>query len=294
MFIKGMGDDQVKIAVPNKGRLRRPALKLLGEAGIEPIYDPSSRSLVSPTSMDNVALVYVRAEDVPWIVSSGAADLGITGKDLTVESGVDVEELMDLGFGDARLVLASPRPSGIDSVKDLPKGSRIATKYVNVAGRFFDELGLDVRIVRVSGAAEAMPALGAAEAIIDVVSTGTTLKMHGLKPIHTIMRSSAVLIAGPSSRRRKEAEVVVESIRSVVLARSVKLLLMNVPGEDLEDVLKVLPSMSGPMIASIRSEKPMWEVLVAVPVSSLPILLLELKKRGAKDIVALDAGRLIP
>ncbi len=289
-----MSDDRVKIAVPNKGRLRRPALKLLGEAGIEPLYDPSSRSLVSPTSMEKVDLVYVRAEDVPWIVSSGAADLGITGRDLIMESGVDVEELMDLGFGDARLVLASPRPSGIESVKDLPKGSRIATKYVNVAGRFFHELGMEVKIVRVSGAAEAMPALGAAEAIVDVVSTGTTLRMHGLKPVHTIMKSSAVLIAGPDNQGREEAEVVVESIRSVVLARSVKLLLMNVPDDRLEAVVEVLPSMSGPMIAKIRSERPMWEVLVAVPISSLPVLLLELKRRGARDIVTLDAGRLIP
>ncbi len=288
-------EGRLRIAVPNKGRLRAPALRLLEDSGIGPIYDPGSRSLVTPTNMDDVYIVYVRAEDIPGVVAAGAADLGITGHDLVVESDAKVDELLDLGFGRARLVLAVPEGSGISSISDLRPGMRVATKFVRIAGEFFRGLGLDVEIVRISGAAEVMPMLGAADAIVDVTSTGTTLALHGLKPIHTIMESSARLIGGPSRAARRElADRVVESVRSVIMAKRRKLLLMNVPDESLSDVLSVLPAMSGPMVAKVQSSSPMWEVMAAVPAEEIPRLIVELRRRGARDLLAIDLERLMP
>ncbi len=286
---------RLRIAVPNKGRLRAPALRLLGESGIDPLYDPGSRSLVTPTNLEDVYIVYVRAEDIPGVVAAGAADLGITGHDLVVESGEEVEELLDLGFGRARVVLAVPEGSGIRSVEELPRGVRVATKFVRLTESFFRGIGMDVEVVKISGAAEVMPILGAADAIVDVMSTGATLALHGLKPIHTILETSARLIGGPSrGAKRDVADKVVESIRSVITAKGRKLLLMNVPEESLRAVLSVLPAMSGPMVARIQSEVPMWEVMAAVPAEDVPSLVVELRRRGARDIVALNIERLMP
>jgi len=288
-------DGRLRIAVPNKGRLRTPALKLLEESGIDPIYDPGSRSLVTPTNLDDVYIVYARAEDIPGVVAAGAADLGITGHDLVMESGEDVEELLDLGFGRARLVVAVPEGSGIKSMNDIPSGIRVATKFTRLTEEFFRGLGIDVEIVKISGAAEVMPILGAADAIVDVMSTGTTLALHGLRPIHTVLESSARLVGGPSRDSRHElVDWVVESLRSVILAKRRKLLLMNVPDENLRDVLSVLPAMSGPMVAKVQSEVPMWEVMAAVPLDEVPSLVVELRRRGARDIVALGLERLMP
>jgi len=281
--------------VPNKGRLRYPALKLLEESGIDPVYDPGSRSLITPTNMDSVYIVYARAEDIPGVVAAGAADLGITGHDLVLESGEGVEELLDLGFGKARLVIAVPDDSGVRDINDIRPGTRVATKFVRLTGEFFRGIGVDVELVRISGAAEVMPILGAADAIADVMSTGTTLALHGLRPVHTVLESSARLIGRPSvAARRDLVDGIVESLRSVIMAKKRKLLLMNVPDENLKDVLSVLPSMSGPMIAKVESERPMWEVLAAVPLDRVPSLVVELRRKGARDIVAMGLERLMP
>ena len=210
---------QVRIAVPSKGRLRTPALRLLEAAGIEPLYGDSDRSLVVPTVREDVKIVFVRAEDIPGIVSSGAAELGITGLDYIAESGANVIEVADLGFGRARLVVAVPRNSGIRSLEDLPNGVRVATKYVNIARRFFERIGVKAHIMRISGASEVMPSLGACDAVVDVVSTGTTMKLHGLTPIATVMETSARLIRSPRVKDNSTDEEIEETIRSVIRAR---------------------------------------------------------------------------
>ncbi len=287
---------QLRIAVPSKGRLRGPALKLLEAAGIEPLYgDGESRALLVPTTRDDVRLVFLRAEDIPGVVASGAVDLGITGYDYVVESGARVVEEADLGFGRARLVLAVPRSLEIDSVDQLPGGVRIATKYVNIAARYVEERGLDAEILRISGASEAMPSLGAADAVIDVVSTGTTLRLHGLRPIDTVLETSARLIRSPAARDRGDTlEEVVETVRSVVRARRLKLVLMNVPDENLRSVVEVLPAMEGPTIARLESPRPAWEVITAVPLEALSRVILEAKRRGARDIVVLNVEKVVP
>ncbi len=282
---------RVKIAVPSKGRLREPTLRLLSSAGIEPIYSPD-RSLIVPSTQENVSLVYVRPEDIPALVYSGAADVGVTGLDYVAESGVDVEVCLRLGFGNARLVLAVPEGSGITSPSML-QGSRVATKFVNITRAYFERIGVRPQILRISGSAEAMPWLGAAEAIVDTVSTGTTMSLHKLRPIDTVMESEAVLISRYCSGREL-VEQVVEAVRGVVNARGTRMLMMNVPGNKLRDVLEVLPSMSGPAITRLEGREDMWEVITAVPAGQLTRIVYEAKKRGARDIVVLSLERVIP
>ena len=285
---------KVKIAVPSKGRLREPALKLLSSAGLDPIYgDGWDRSLMVPTFSGEASLVFVRPEDIPSLVYLGAADLGVTGLDYVLESGVSLESCLRLGFGKASIVVAVAEESGISSVRELGDNSRVATKYVNIATRYFRSQGLSPRIFKISGSAEVMPRLGAADAIVDTLSTGTTMRIHGLKPIDKVMETEAVLVSRDCGSSESIASIV-EAIRGVVNARSTKMLMMNVPGDRLKEVLEVLPSMSGPAITRLESGEPMWEVITAVSVEELPRAVYEAKRRGARDIVVLSLERVIP
>lgn len=286
----------LRIAVPSKGRLREPVLRLLSAAGIDPLYGPDSRTLIAPTNWEGVSLVYVRPEDIPAIVSSGGAELGVTGRDFLVEYGSrSVEELVGLGIGRSRLVLAVPSEAPIRRVSDLPEGVRVATKFVNITSRFLREHGVRARIVRISGSAEVMPRLGVADAIVDVSSTGTTLRLHGLRVVAEVMRSEAVLVKGAHVDAGDPlVESVVEAVASVVRARGYKLVLMNVPDRSLRDVTSVLPSMSGPTLARVEGKEPMWEVITVVPEDVLARVLVEAKKRGARDILVLSVDRVVP
>ncbi|KSW12655.1 ATP phosphoribosyltransferase [Pyrodictium occultum] len=287
----------MRIAVPSKGRLREPVLRLLEAAGIEPQYSPdSARALIVPTNWEDVTLVYVRPEDIPAVVSAGGAELGVTGLDYIAEHGGEGLEVVEgLGIGRARLVVAVPDEAPVERVEDLPDGVRVATKFVNIARRFFEESGVRARIVRITGSAEAMPRLGVADAILDVSSTGTTLRLHRLRVIAEVMKTEAKLIRGHHvDPGDPVVEAVVEALRSVVRARGYKLVLMNVPVEALERVLEALPSMSGPTLARVEGPRPMMEVVTVVPEDRLARVLVEARRRGARDILVLSVDRVIP
>ncbi len=283
----------MRIAVPSKGRLKDVTIELLEEAGLAPVYK-DARALIVPSMKEGVEIVYARPEDIPWIVSSGAAALGITGHDYVVESEAEVEELLDLGYGKSRLVLAVPEKSGINKPEELPKGVRIATKFVNTARRYMQEKGIEGKIVKISGSAEIMPGIGAADAIIDISSTGTTLKLHSLKPIDVILESSARLIANKDIANNDEVKEIMLMIDSVIRASRKKLIMMNVPKESLDNVIKVLPAMSGPTISEVKGPEPMMEVIVAVDEDEVPKVIVEAKRAGARDILVLNIERIIP
>ncbi|MDW8062315.1 MAG: ATP phosphoribosyltransferase, partial [Nitrososphaerota archaeon] len=281
---------KVRIAVPNKGRLREPTLNLLRKAGLRGEY--SGRLLYSQTSNPNIELIFARAMDIPGFVALGAADLGVTGHDYVVEAGVEVLELLDLGYGRARIVVAAPEDS-VDSLRDVKPGSVVATKYINIARRFFESIGLEVSILRISGAAEVTPYLGIADLIVDVTSTGSTLAMHRLRILTEVMDTSARLIANPSSfkSKRELVEEVRLALDSVIRAEGMKLIMMNVPDDKLSSVLAVLPAMAGPTIAEVKAEVKMWEVYTVVSESDLYRVINEAKKAGGRDIVVLPIER---
>ncbi|KYH38693.1 MAG: ATP phosphoribosyltransferase [Candidatus Hecatellales archaeon B24] len=283
------------IAVPSKGRLRRPTVRLLARAGISPSNE-HSRSLYSPTVIPWLSMVAFRASDIPRLVESGAADLGITGYDFMVESGVKVHELLDLQYGFSRMVLAVPEGSKINSPKDLKAKVRIATKFPSIARRYLKSKGVEARIVKVSGAAEIAPTLGIAEAIIDITSTGATLRLHKLKVIDEILQSTARLIANEKALKAKRERIgeVSTALLSVLRARRKKLIMMNVPEEKLRKVVKLIPSMGGPTVARVESKPPMWEVYSVIDEEDVYQVINRVKAAGARDILVLPIERIVP
>ncbi len=183
----------LKIALPNKGRLSEEVRELFNDAGLE-VRARGERALTASLGGEFEA-IFVRAQDIPEFVADGAADAGVTGWDLVCESGRELELLMDLEFGRCRLVVAAREESGIQKLEDIQDGVRVASSFTRLTQEFFAKRGQKVTVVPVSGATEIAPHLGIADIIVDLTSTGSTLKMNGLREVGTVVQSSARLIA---------------------------------------------------------------------------------------------------
>lgn len=286
----------LRIALPNKGRLSEDALELFETAGLRADFT-SSRALMAKMGPDYQA-IFVRASDIPEFVADGAADVGVTGHDLVVESDRDVTELFDLGFGRCRLSVAIPESRGIDSVEDLPPGTRVATSFPGITTRFFAERGIDIEIAKVSGAAEIAPHLGVADVIVDLVSTGSTLRVNRLAEIETIVQSTARMVANkgaledPASRRKIDR--LVTALESVLRARAKRYLMANVPREKLDEVREIVPGMNGPTVVDVMDADAWVAVHVVVDESRVFDTISELKEMGAAGILVSRIERLTP
>lgn len=196
---------KIRIAIPNKGRIKQPAIDALGRGGI--IVIEEERTYVSKTSNPKYQAIFARANDIPVYVHYGAVDLGITGHDLILEREADVLELLDLEFGKATLVLAVPEDSSIKSVNDIPALTRIATEFPNVTRKYFEKIGKQVEILEVNGTAELAPKLDLAQMIVDITSTGETLRKNKLRIIGEILNSTCRLACNKIAYRTFEKEI---------------------------------------------------------------------------------------
>lgn len=290
-------DTRLRIALPNKGRLADDALELLERAGLEPSV-ASDRSLRADLGDDFIAL-FVRARDIPEFVADGAADLGITGSDLVVEADRSLATLLPLGFGRCRLAVAARDESDWQSVDDLPEGARIATSFPRTTERWFRERGKPVELVPVSGAAEIAPHIGVADVIVDLVSTGSTLKMNGLREVATLMQAEAVLVArsgfadgdDPGADRVGE---LVAALESVLRARGRRYLMANVPRSALDRVKEVLPGINGPTIVDVMDSGRHVAAHAVVAKSEVYRTIAALKELGAEGILVTKIERLMP
>ena len=284
----------VKIGMP-KGHLEQPTVKLLKDAGIG-IIGRNERQLFARTNDPEVELVFVRAEDIPDFVARGATDLGMTGHDLVCESGADVVELLNLRYGFTQMVVAAHEKSGIRSTRDLRAGVKVATEFPAIARRYFAELGIEVELIDVTGAAEIVPLIGVADLIVDVTSTGTTLRAHGLKIIDPILESSARLIANRRclAYKRTKIDEITTALSSVVRARGKKLVLMNLPGAKLGEIKRVLPGMGGPTVSRVEAEEPMLAIQVVVDEAEVYKIVRRVKRAGARDILVVPIERVLP
>lgn len=284
----------VKIAVP-KGHLEEPTVRLLENSSIG-VVNREDRQLFARTRDPEVELVFVRAQDIPDLVAKGAVDLGVTGHDLVEESRSDVVELLDLGYGLARIIVATQEKSGIKKSEDVKPGMRVATEFPGLAKRYFLEKGVEVEIVRVTGAAEITPLMGVADLVVDVTSTGTTLRTHGLEIVDTILESSARLIANPRSLREKKSKIesIVTAMKSVVQARGRKLVLMNVPEAKLPEIRRIMPGMAGPTVSKVEAAEPMLAVQVVVKAERVDEVVRRAKQAGARDILVVPIERVLP
>ncbi len=282
----------IRIAIPNKGRLHEPTVNLLKEAGL-PVLEGATRKLFAKTTDPDITFLFARAADIPEYVQDGAADVGITGLDLISETGADVDVILDLKFGRAKLVLAVPDDSPITSPQDL-NGMRVATEFPNITKRYFEELGVNIEIVKVSGACEMTPHVGIADAIVDISSSGTTLLTNHLKVIEDVFSSSVRLITNRESAAEKEKiQYIKTAIESVLHAKGKRYLMMNVPADKLDDVKNVLPGLAGPTVMKVESDDSILAVHAVVDVDIIFSTVSKLKDVGACGILVVPIERMM-
>jgi ATP phosphoribosyltransferase len=285
--------DRVRLAVPNKGRIAGPVREILGKSGLH-ISEGNERRLIAQTRDPEVEILYARPADIPEYVASGIADLGITGCDMVAERGAIVQELLDLQVGRARLVVAVPGESGKAGIADLA-GARIATEFPRLAQAFFGGRKIPVSIVLVAGACEVTPHLGIADAIVDLTSSGDTLRTHNLIEVAEILATSARLIGNETSCREKgeKVEEIRVALESVVRARGQCYLMMNVKRPSLGEVKRILPGLSGPTVMEVASSEDLVAVHAVVEEERIYRLIPLLKKAGARDILVIPIDRMV-
>lgn len=287
----------LRIALPNKGRLSEQARELFSDAGLE-VRTGSERALIASLGGEFEAL-FVRAQDIPEFVADGAADVGVTGLDLVRESGRDLETLLDLGFGRCRLVIAVHDERGATTADDLPSGVRVATSFPRLAREFFTARGLRAEVVPVSGAAEIAPHIGIADVVVDLVSTGSTLKVNGLRELETLMESTARFIARPGAADGDAPNAValrelVTALGSVLRARDQRYVMANVPRAALDRVRRVLPGLNGPTVTEVLDGGTFVAVHAVVPARTIYRTIADLQSLGAEGILVTRIERLLP
>jgi ATP phosphoribosyltransferase len=280
----------MRIAVPNKGRLHDPSVDLLERAGLH-IRNGADRKLYADTVDPDVTVLFVRAGDIPEYVRDGAADVGITGRDQVAESGGGLTELLDLGFGTCRLVLAAPEDGDIAHPADV-SGKKIATEFPEITREYLDGQGVDAEIVEVTGATELTPHVEMADAIVDITSTGTTLKVNRLAVIDEVLQSSVRLYAHPDVTGDPKVQQVRTAFESVLSAEGKRYLMMNAPESRLDDVQDVIPGMGGPTVMDVAGED---AVAVHAVVDEREVFetITDLQAVGATDILVTEIERLV-
>jgi ATP phosphoribosyltransferase len=280
----------MRIAVPNKGRLHDPSIDLLERAGLH-LEGGADRKLYANTVDPDVTALFARAADIPEYVADGAAAVGITGLDQVRESGHDLVDLLDLEFGRCRLVVAAPEDGDIETVADL-EGGTVATEFPRITRDFFEDRGVDAEVVEVTGATELTPHVDMADAIVDITSTGTTLRVNRLAEIEEVLASSVRLFAHPDAVDDEKVQQLVTAFESVLAAEDRRYLMLNVPEERLDDVRDVLPGMGGPTVMDVAGSD---DVAVHAVVEERAVfgVINDLKAMGASDILVTEIERLV-
>lgn len=283
-----------------KGSLEAGTLKLFEDADL-PVKRGSDREYSVTIPDPRIGKVKIlRPQEIARAIERGSFDLGITGHDWVLEPGSQVHEVMDLQFNrggsnPARVVLAVPAETAIERPEDVPAGSRISTEYPNLTRAYFERLGIPVEISLSYGATEAkIPEL--ADAIVDFTETGTSLRRAGLRIVDTLCETTTRLIANREAWANPEKRTAIEELTTllagVLTARGKVLIKMNVPGERLEDVVRILPGMKSPTVAQLYGTNFYAVEAVAVK-SEINLLIPELKKNGAQDILELPISKIV-
>jgi ATP phosphoribosyltransferase len=287
----------LRLALPNKGRLSDDTRSLLADAGLG-VRAVADRALIASLGGEFEA-IFVRAADIPELVADGAADAGITGWDLVSESGRALQSRLDLGFGRCRLVIAARAESGVRTLGDLRDGVRVATVFPRIAARFFASREVSVTLVPVSGAVEVAPHLGIADVILDLTSSGSTLRVNGLTEIATVLESSARLVLPDRGRERLATardcarDELVTALESVIAARGQRYVMANVPRDRLDAVRAILPGISGPTVIDVLNGGTKVAVHAVAPVEGIFRTLNALRAIGAEGILVTRIERLL-
>ena len=281
-----------RLALPSKGRLHAPALELARAAGVE--VDVNGRALHAHCSRWDIEVLFARADDIPAWTADGAVDAAVAGRDQIIEAAAEVDELVPLGFGRCALEVAVPAAGAIAEVGALD-GGRVATAHPRTAAAFFAAEGLAVETVPIRGSVELAPRLDAADGIVDLVSSGDTLRQNGLRSIATVLESEATLVARRDldGRARAVAAELATVIESVVAARGKRYLMLNAPDESLDDVIALLPGMDSPTVLPL-ARGGLHAVHAVVDAEAVADLLAPLRAAGARSLLVLPIQNLIP
>jgi len=290
-FTRAGENGRLTLAVPAKGRMAEPALRLCADAGLS--FETTERSLVVPCANAPVDLLLVRPSDIPEYVQDGVVHLGITGANLVVEAQADVVTLAELRFARCTLQAAVPDDAPQTAIEHLG-GLRVATAYPVSTRLLLEERGIEAELVPVSGSVEATPRLGLADAIVDLVSTGSTASANGLRLIGTLLSSQAVLIGGRDAivEKRDLVERLELMLSGVVAARGRRYVMLNTTVEALPAVRAVLPSMGAPTVLPLADEGEI-AVHAAVDADDVWSLLPALRDAGGSSILVLPIERLV-
>ena len=283
--------EKLRIAIQKSGRLSEKSLLLLKEAGIS--LNNGSRKLRSVAQTFPLEVIYLRDDDIPQYVEDGVAHIGIVGENEYAEKECKVDLVERLAYSRCRLSIAVPKSESYESLEDL-NGKRIATSYPVILEKYLQEHGVKADIHILSGSVELAPSIGMADAIFDIVSSGSTLISNGLKEVEVIMRSEAVVIANPNLDADIQAilDDLIFRIRSVMAASNNKYILLNAPNENLQKIIDTIPGMKSPTVMplaesgwssvhSVLSEKEFWSVID------------RLRELGAQGILVIPIEKMI-
>jgi ATP phosphoribosyltransferase len=284
-------EQRLKIAVQKSGRLHEDSMKLLKECGID--ITNGVNKLKTEASNFPIELYFLRDDDIPQYVEDAVADIGFVGENVVYEKNKKVSVVDQLGFGKCRLSIAVSRNEEYDNVTSL-QGKRIATTYPVIVEKFMREKGVNVEIHEISGSVEIAPGIGLAHAICDLVSSGSTLFMNGLKEVETILKSQAVLIKNQSLSDEKQQllDKLLFRIQAVKKSKNNKYILLNAPNENLQEIISLLPGMKSPTVLplaeggwssvhSVLNENEFWDIIE------------KLKAAGAQGILVVPIEKMI-
>lgn len=281
----------LRIAIQKSGRLSEDSLALIRECGIS--FINSSLKLKTESTNFPLEILFLRDDDIPGYVADGVADIGIVGENVLVEEGMQDLAVEPLGFSKCRLSLAVPKGDEYHDITDL-EGKNIATSYPNLLQAYLDEKGVKAHIHTISGSVEIAPSIGLAEAICDIVSSGSTLISNGLKEVERVFKSQAVLIAGKDLSKEKHAilEKLLFRIHAVQRAQRAKYILLNAPNEKIEEISALLPGAKSPSILPLAEEG--WSSLHSVVnEDDFWGIIEKLKEAGAQGILVVPIEKMI-
>lgn len=281
----------LKLAIQKSGRLSEKSLALIRECGIK--FNSSKLQLKAQSENFPMEILYLRDDDIPECVADGVADVGIVGQNVADEKQKQVNTIEELGFSKCRLSIAIPRDIPYESINQL-SGKKIATTYPNLLQSFLDEKKIDAEIHEISGSVEIAPNIGLADAICDIVSTGSTLLSNGLKEAESIYKSQAIMIGGNTINEEKQSllDEFLFRIRSVNAARNNKYILMNVPNDSIDKINEILPGIKSPTIMPLAQKG--WSSLHSVVnENNFWKIIDKLKKAGSEGILVIPIEKMI-
>ena len=289
-----MSDEILKIAIQNKGRMSEKIYGLLSAAGLNfPAKD--ERTLQVTTKDKKHKLIYVRTADIPRFLEAGVADIGFTGFDIVTELGADVDKIMDLDFGNCEMVVAVKEEDPYNSTKDLPEHINVATSFPNIAKQFLEKAGKKPKIIEVTGATEITPRLGLSDVVVDITSSGSTLKSNKLKVIDKILDSCAIVVArkGLSQTLQKRTETLLVALKSVLEAREKKYLMANVPKDKLDEIRTFLPGFTAPTVMTMMGDDKNVVIHVVVDADKVFDSVEHLKALGGQGILIMTVDQMV-